>query len=330
MRIAVIVDDLDESRRRRCFWPEQLDRMQEVSYEQFSLLAQMEERKFFDVYAFDVIIFNWCVLDGSLMYASDRVQRIVEFYDDHFVQFVRRGGTLIMENQPKRWRPTQAAYDVLLNGDVTVLPREPYFFSNRVFVNERLKRHPLVRHLPVELLSSYSHPHSESWFPPDSTSNRSIQELHPTKAYSGAFSKWGDEWLPLLYTDDKKHPVLLAKTDGLGLWLVSTMYLASSNIPELLDSLILGSRRNSLAVQKFHERQRIVRRLYLARAVGLSLLAAAAIYLFLASGVITADIPYGNTVVGNAVFSILLAAALSMATAMRRRVTNWVRAALNR
>src|SRR5207245_11736865 len=111
-----------------------------------------------------IVIIRWCVLDGALMYASDRVRAIVSFYDEYFIEFVRKGGILILEDQPKRWRPEQAAYDVLLKGSVVVVPREPYLFASKVTINKRLKKHPLIQHLPHVLHSESAYAPSESSF----------------------------------------------------------------------------------------------------------------------------------------------------------------------
>lgn len=330
MRVAIIVDDLNPDRRRRCFWPEQLDSIADVEYELVSLLEKMEERKFFDVYAYDLIIFNWCVLDGALMYASDRVQDIVSFYDDHFVQFVRRGGVLIMENQPKRWRPVQKAYDILLDGEVKVVSRDTYTFGAKVLANKRLRKHPLFNHLPMVMHSAYAHSPAETWFPPGSTSPRSIQELNPTKVYSGSFRSWRSDWLPAMYTDENEYPVMLLKTDGLGLWIVTTMYLASSNIKELLDSLIVGSTRHLPEIRQFHEHQKLVRKLEAIRVLVILLGIGVAIYITLATRFVTTDIPYGNTVGGNVIFSVLLTLALSILTFMRKYVWRSLRTVLNK
>jgi hypothetical protein len=330
MRIAVIIDDLDASRRRRCFWDEQLSGLPDVEYELISLLQKMEAREFFNVYAFDVVIFNWCVLDGALMYASDRVQDIVEFYDDHFIQFVRKGGILIMENQPKRWRPVQRAYDILLKGDIKVISRETYMFGSKVILNERLRRHPLFQHLPVVMYSAYAHAPDESWFPPGSTSAKSIQELNPTKVYSGAFQSWKSDWLPVLYADDKAYPVMLIKTEGLGIWIVTTMYLASSNIKELIESIIVGSKRHCVEIQRYHSRQLYIRKLELLRVFIIFLAIAGGIYAVLATRIVIADVPYGSTFIGNISLSVILAIAASMLTFLRKYIWKSIRAAFNK
>ncbi|WP_256791958.1 hypothetical protein [Terrabacter sp. Ter38] len=318
MKIAIIVDDLDPARRRKCFWEEKLRSWPEAHVELVSLLAKMEERRFFNIYAYDVVIFNWCVLDGALMFASDRVQAIVEFYDDHFAQFVRKGGIIIMENQPKRWRPVQRAYDILTPGQIRVMSRDTYSFGSSVLRNARLKEHPLISSLPTVIHSAYLPVPADTWFPPDSTSTKSIEELNPTKMYSGAFASWSSDWLPLLYTSDGEHPVMLVKTEGLGLWVVTTMYLASSNVHDLIEATVFGGLRHIVSVRAFHAKQR--RRAWMngVAAVLLVLVLTGVTFALLRSGLPMTTIPYGDTWVGNVAVSVMIALLVSGLTFLRQ------------
>jgi hypothetical protein len=258
------------------------------------------------------------------------VQEIVKFYDDHFIQFVRRGGTLIMENQPKRWRPAQAAYDTLWPDELSVTDREPFLFANKGKVNSRLRKHPLVQHLPPVLHSAYGHPASESWFPDNSTSQRSLDELHPRKLYSGGFRRWKSDWLPILCAEDGHPAVMLVKTEGLGLWITSTMYLASSNIHELLESLLFGPQRHSGAIRAFHERESKRRRLGFLRVGAIVFTLALIVYYFVASRAVISDIPYGSTVIGNIVFSVALTVAISALTFVAKYLQKVLRASFNK
>jgi hypothetical protein len=330
VKVAVIVDDLDPSRRRRCFWEEQLATLPDVKYELVSLLANMEQRQFFNIYEYDVVIFNWCVLDGALMYASDRVQDIVDFYDDHFIQFVRRGGVVVMEDQPKRWRPVQRAYDILFPGQLAVMSRQNYSFGSTVIANNQFKNHPLLQGLGPKINSAYSQDPATSWFPPGSTSTKSIEELNPTKMYSGAFQKWQKEWLPLLHTEDGQHPVMLAKTEGLGLWIVTTMFLASSNVHHLIESVVVGSKRHNLAIRQFHATRARLRKLNAIGATLLACLLAVAVFLLLQSGIPIAKVPYGDTWAGNFGASILFAVTVSALALLRRFLSRTWRSARNR
>lgn len=317
MKVAVIVDDLDPARRRRCFWEEQLSSLSGVEFELVSLLANMESRRFFNVYAYDVVIFNWCVLDGAVMYASDRVQDILAFYDDHFIQFVRRGGVVIMENQPKRWRPAQRAYDILFPGQLAVQLRKNYLVGSKAQVNARLKEHPILQGVSAPINSAYSQPPDTSWFPAGSTSLRSLEELNPTKMYTGAFQSWSKGWLPLLYTSEWESPVMLAKTEGLGLWIVTTMFIASSNVHNFIESLVVGAPSHRTAIRQFHAAQERRRRLKTVSSAIIVFLLGTFLFLVLQSGVLTTKVPYGDTWAGNIAISVIFAALVSGATFLR-------------
>lgn len=331
LRVAIIVDDIDPSRRRRCFWEEVLPHMEGIRFfELVSLIDKMESRQFFNVYAYDVIIFNWCVLDGAVMYASDRVQDIVCFFDDHFRQFVQKGGVLIMENQPKRWRPTQRAYEVLLPGEVKVLQTEAQVFGSRVNINPRFRSHPLLQHLPAAIHSSYKHGPAEIWFPEGSTSTRSLNELHPTKAYSGGFRRWRRDWLPVLYDEGSAFPVMLLKTENQGLWVVTTMYLASANLEDLVEALTCGFRKNYQSVLQYHQHQSRARTYHLAGAFAFVAFLAVGVYLMLAFHALSVDLPFGSTVLGDIVSSIVFALIVSSLTVSRRTIVRLVRGAFNR
>jgi hypothetical protein len=330
MKVAVIVDDLDPARRRKCFWDEQLASIPDLQVELVSLQANMEARLFFNIYAYDVVIFNWCVLDGAVMYAADRTQDILAFYDDHFIQFVRRGGVVIMENQPKRWRPSQRAYDILFPGEMAVLSRETYPFGSTVQVNARLREHPLLQGVAAPIHSAYSQPPGTSWFPPGSTSVRSIEELNPTKMYTGAFQSWSKEWLPLLYTEDRQNPVMLVKSEGLGLWIVTTMYIASSNVHDLIESLAVGARNHRTAIRNFHTAEKSKRRVRALMSAAVIFAVAVGLFLLLQSGLLKSKVPYGDTWAGNIAVSVLFAVLATGATFLRGFLVLTWRAARNR
>lgn len=308
MKVAVIVDDLDPARRRKCFWEEQLSSLSGVEFELVSLLDKMESRRTFDISTYDVVIFNWCVIDGAVMYQSDRLQTVLAFYDDHFVQFVRRGGVVIMENQPKRWRPSQRAYDILFPGQLSVQSRENYLFGSKVQVSARFKQHPLLQGISAPINSAYSQPPDTPWFPPGSTSLRSLEELNPNKMYTGAFRAWSKGWLPLLYTSGWEKPIMLAKTEGLGLWIVTTMFIASSNVHDLIESLVVGARKHSTAIRHFHTLQGRRRQLRTLGSAALVLLLGIVFFVVLQSGLLTSRVPYGDTWAGNIMMSVLFSA----------------------
>lgn len=329
MKVAVIVDDLDPALRRTSFWEDRLAEFPDLEVDVVSLLDQMDKREFFNVYQYQVIIFNWCVLDGALMYHSDRAQQIVEFFDDHFRQFVKKGNVLIFENQPKRWHPSQRAYDTLFRGEIAVKTTAQQVFGEEIVRNPQLLRHPLFQHLPARLYSNY--PSKEvAWFPPNSTGAASLAELHPRKIYSGGFARWKADWLPLMFDKDGEYPVMLAKTDGLGMYLVTTMYMASSNINDLLDSIFVEWPRKVSHVIAFHERHRFDRLRSALLLVALSVVAAGIVAALFITNVIHLPDSFGGTILGDVIVSIAFGVVVFALTRFARYVLRLARHALNR
>ena len=268
------------------------------------------EQKSFELEIYDVIIFNWDVLNGDSNFKSDKSKYYVEFNRIDFIEFVQKGKIIIIEDQTWHWIPAQPAYDVLLSSQVTVLKRakqekEGPPRSDKACVNKWVKDHPLIHNLPKILESIYSHPQDFKWFPPNPPIKlRVLQGLHPTNIYSGAFQSWKSGWLPLLYTDDGKHPIMLVKKDGLGVWIVSTMFLASANISVLIENLIRAKEYRSDIIQYYsHYRARRVVR-------GLSGIGVLLLWMGIAFALLThffnENIPGSNTVGINFLISLVI------------------------
>jgi len=267
MRVIVIVDKLRADRRRRCFWEECLSSFPDTQVELVTLNRRITTEKFSNILTYDIIIFNWDVLNHDIVFGADSGHIFVKNNRDDFVQFVRRGGIVIMEDQSKYWLPVQDAYNTLLSNQISVFKSTLMEYlkspvSASAHINKRFKKHPLLQGLPSILSSDYAHPSEYEWFPTNSVAPRVLEKLHPTKIYSGAFQKWETEWLPLLYTADGKYPIMLVKTDGLGLWVTSTMFLASANIKILTENLILKAKDHLFAIRQYHSRHRAARVVY--------------------------------------------------------------------
>ncbi|HYT42294.1 MAG TPA: hypothetical protein VEP90_08100 [Methylomirabilota bacterium] len=334
MKIAIIVDNLEPERRRYCFWEEQLRSFPDIQVELISLSEQITEHKTFDLDAYDIIIFNWDVINNDVWFNADRCQIIVKNDKEDFAQFVRNGGILILEDQTRHWIPVQDAYDALFASQVVVQgttkkENEKPAWAPTARVNKRLKDHPLIHNLPAILYSAYSLAPDFQWFPPNSVRQRALQGLHPTKIYSGAFQKWKSEWLPLIYTDDSNHPILLVKADGLGLWVVSTMFFASANIRELIENL-LKAKDNRSDIRLYHSHYRVVRIAYASSAVGILLALTGAVFFALSSHFIAVDIPFNNSVGGTLAVSLLISFLLWILSFLLRYVTSNIRSALNK
>lgn len=326
MNIAVIVDHSDENKRRCCFWNEQLDCCQDVKYKLVSLLKLMAKREFFNIYKFDIIIFNWCVLDGAVMYESDRVQNVVKFYDQHFYRFVKqKGGIIIFENQPKRWYPEQSAYDTLLKGQLKVLKESVPSSKEVVRINKKHKKHPLVNELQETIKSEYNHPVGYPWFPPKSTSKYSLDRLNPKKMYSGAFKWWKSSWLPLLYTEDMKYPVFLAKVDGEGIWIASTMFIASSNNKEFLNKLVNITERERQKIQRYHKQQNSKRKVKVVLITSVLIIFGVGFFIALKTNIIMIPIPHSNTFPISFLMSTMASVILWLVGKMLKLIYRWSR-----
>jgi hypothetical protein len=313
MKIAVIVDTLDSDRRRHCFWEEQLSSIPDTQVELVSLGEQITGL-LFDLDAYDIIIFNWDVLNRDVTFGADRSQTIVKNDIEDFNQFVRAGGIVIVEGQTRHWQAVQDAYDALLSGQITVLEgnlleNETPLWGSTARVNKQLKQwkhpHPLIHNLPNILQSAYSHPPDFKWFPPNTVKPRALQGLHPEKIYSGAFKKWRPEWLPLAYTIDGKYPIMLVKTDGFGLWVISTMFLASANIGVLIGNL-LKAKNYSVDIRRFHSQYRFIRLGHALRAFGVLTAVVIIVYALLDWHVIALNIPFSSSVGVNILISLLI------------------------
>ena len=333
MKVAVIVDNLDPKRRRHCFWEEQLSSFRDIHVELITINKQAYEQKYDNLYIwdkYDIMIFNWDVINNDPVFDSDRSYQVVNRYFELFTQFVRDGGIIIIENQSWHWCPVQEAYDALFSGQVTVLKStmldniEP-IWSTSAHVSKQNKKHPLVHNLPKVLNSAYMHEADFEWVPSGSITSRALQGLHPTKIYSGAFKKWRPDWLPLIYSDDKKYPIMLVKTDDLGLWVVSTMFLASANINVLLQNLIIRAKNNLPLIKQHHSQYRIVRAFHALWAIAVLILMAVAVYEILALNIITLNIPFSNSIGGNIAISVLITGLLWIVS----RIFNFIRSSLH-
>lgn len=311
LKIAVIADSLNSDRRRHCFWEELLSSMADTQVELVSLGEQMTGQ-LFDPDAYDIIIFNWDVLNRDVTFGADKSQTIAKNDIEEYNQFVRAGNIVIVESQTRHWQAVQDAYDALLSGQITVLEgnlleNDTPLWGSTARVNKQIKKwkHPLIYNLPNILQSAYSHPPDFKWFPPNTVKPRALQGLHPDKIYSGAFKKWRREWLPLIYTIDGKYPIMLAKTDGFGLWVISTMFLASANIGVLIENL-LRAKNYGGDIRQFHSRYRFIRIGYALSAVGILTAIVIIVYALLAWNVIALNIPFSSSVGVNILISLLI------------------------
>jgi hypothetical protein len=286
-RIAVIVDSTDPAKRRYCFWSDVLSRFPQVEFEEISFPEKRRNVKYVDLDDFDIIIFNWDVTDGDFTFESDITQAIVKRRQHHFRNFVRSGGLLIAECQSSHWKPEQSSYDLLFGeNELRVAQFINAGTGTMGHINLKLRGHPFLRLLSETISNQYFYPKDLQWFPPHSVSPRAIDLTRPTKLYSGWFTKWRVSWLPLIFEAENRFPIMLAKVDGNGLYIATTMFLASSGINLLVQNIVAEyTKHRTPPIILFHEkavrRQRIERLASRLKELLPFLLVAALIYVIL-------------------------------------------------
>ena len=261
IRICTVTDHPDDPKKQRsCFWPDALKPWIEggvqdrcVVWTPVFLPDTVDWSEYVDFETYDVVIFNWDVLNGDPMFRSDRSQQMARHYARDLREFVRGGGLVIMECQAALFSPSQAAYDSVTQEAglprlrVTDSTTVSFGFSVRPETS-LLGRHPF---LPVELgrwisAEDCDWNSREPWFPTSAVSLRTLQAFEGThhRMYSGGFERASlRHWRPILYAEDGQHPVACVYHEpGEGAYLVTTMYLAASNVSGLLRPITLDWR----------------------------------------------------------------------------------------
>lgn len=123
---------------------------------------------------------------------------------------------------------------------------------------------------------------------------------------------------------------MLVKTDGSGLWVISTMLLASANPRVLIENLIMRAKSNYLQIKQYHSRYRLLRIGYALRAITILILIAVAIYTALALHILIVDIPYSSTAGGNIIISLLITLLAAIGGKLLNYVLSSLRSAFNK
>jgi hypothetical protein len=262
INVCVVKDSTDIMRGRTCFWSDALQRWSRpnrrgdyIVVTELSLPEEVVKAKYIDFGRYDVVVFNWDVLNGDPTFSSDRSQNIARYYARDLSKFIDKGGLVIVEAQATLWSPCQEAYDSVLVG--AGLPRLRVIDSNRIRFgfsvrpNRRLLgQHPfLPQAIGQSIRANLCQWNSKRpWFPDSSVSLETIQMFVGTRSrmYSGAFSRLKSRhWQPILFTEDGRFPVACVyHRGGRGACLVTTMYLAASNVTELLRPMTVDWHRS--------------------------------------------------------------------------------------
>jgi hypothetical protein len=239
LRVLVLVDSEDASRRRTCFWEALLAQISDTHVELRSLPEARGHAggpKFIDFNRFDVIVFNWDVLNGDLWFQGEitagmvgRAARPAGFLPE----WVRRGGLILIEAQCRHWAPSQEAYQVVLPDPGFVVSRHAYYEAtpgSAFVVSRSYSDHPFARGLddPRNRVYQGGDNSSVPWFP-DWLKHDAVRfNYSPTRPHSGGFATVSADWLPILRCQFSGLPILVCRVAGKGAVVASTMYMASS------------------------------------------------------------------------------------------------------
>ena len=261
VRIGVIVEGSSPNRPKRSnFWPDAVNRFEEKPRSRIGL-DLIEPTRFGEVRAgsHDVLIIKWDAANNDPDFGSDEVLRQLEFSHDALKDFVRNGGILIVECQSHHWVPYQKAYHTILSPfcKVKVLDdglQRPGLYVRRARIPYSKGQyslgddHPVLRYLPEKIFPSPDlGAVSKPWFdPPTSVTPHTLDKTYPSKVYSGWFTGFSRNCRPLLYSDEGKHPVMIWCPYERGAVIASTMFLASSFVPQLMRNILTENFRQDM------------------------------------------------------------------------------------
>lgn len=216
----------------------------------------------------DIIIINWDSINTDPVYGSDRAYQFFKHYKTGLNSWVENGGILILEAQSAQWKLVQDSYSIF--DENIVVSRGVGDRGSKGIVNKKLmESHPIVGNIGDEITLGDNHLCDNRWYPIkcESTNIQACdREDKRRKLYQGWFEKYPKkrwlplrilrnrhhkkQWTPLIFAGDygnhHKKPIMLCyipekKSDGnnrVGAYIVTTMYLGSSDCDKLITNLV--------------------------------------------------------------------------------------------
>lgn len=257
-------------RARDCLWNQLIP-----SAQQKSISDERDNRESVRINEFDLVVVNWDAANGDIVTGSDDTM----FYfmtrgEDRREALLQNGGILLCEFQDGKSRLHQSAYDAIFGKSEIEVMRadlaqdETLWFGPTVKVVSKFRNHPIVRGLPTVLSTHYQEDGSALFnFAADVRSMYGYKH-RSSLLWLGWFQWWRKGWIPLLVADlPNDHPqrrrwfcprpaVLLAKCQGNGLYLASTLWIAISRSKELADGICSA---DLYQIKKYHNRVKWLR-----------------------------------------------------------------------
>ncbi|MBA7690775.1 hypothetical protein ES703_99307 [subsurface metagenome] len=267
--VTIIIDKTTrEEEGRQCFWRNvSKDRMIEVAkrrceFSFVSLSEYVEKGKnpipdIFNIEKTQVVIVNWDVLNGDLLYDSDKAFHIFQHFLPEIDIWVKLGGIMLVECQEGSRRLRQEVYDLFGNElayPLTIQEKED--FGERVHINKDLKKsHPLLEELSLDdyvVANSGMYGHIRLY--PANKSSESIRSTFENarwnrKIYVGWFDdkRSHQEWEALIFARGKefgkKRPIMMCRTvqgetGSIGAYIITSMFIGSSGWLQLTENIL--------------------------------------------------------------------------------------------
>jgi hypothetical protein len=200
----------------------------------------------FDKKLTDVIIINWDAINTDPVFGSDVAYSFFEHYVPDMDNWVKNGGVVLVESQAAAFIPIQDSYDIfteLKRFRINISSRREY--GSRIKVNAKEKHNPLLKGLNECLDLDQANLYEKEWFPQDFAPPTigSIEYIHGQRKrmYTGWFLSWNHVWRSLFTANG--HSIMLFRCVGgtnqkIGAYIVSTMYIASSELLPLIKNIL--------------------------------------------------------------------------------------------
>ena len=206
----------------------------------------------------EVLVVNWDAINGDPDFGADLALEWCKHRRYNILSWVEDGGVLVIEGQANLGVPTQESYDALLGPrelDVCGLEDRLDVRKQQLRVGERCRStrearsSRLLALVGTELTATGGREHDEM-FPPTTAGRLVAPFLRRGRwplLYRGWFrfrSQWlrrrRFSWVPLMTTGDRRinHPTMLVARSGRGAIFASTMLLAGSNVPGLVEAIL--------------------------------------------------------------------------------------------
>jgi hypothetical protein len=217
----------------------------------------------------DVVVVNWDAVNGDPVYGSDRTQQFLAHYQPDMRNWLGRGGVLVVESQGASWTAAQEPYDIFTEmfpkSHVRLCSGMQFARGDRGAVHPDHVDAPLAADLTPDDLQLHRGGLWERrpWFPRRMVRGdlRSLKFIEKSQnhLYRGWFVEWSSDWTPVIrpldpesetaHDDGGDRALLLyrrVKPSGrpsdidpdIGLVVLTTMFLASSEVRQLLSNLL--------------------------------------------------------------------------------------------